>query len=44
MLEDVGGTEYLVKLTRFSGSIKQPLIMQIIHEMYLLARASRYIG
>ena len=28
MLEEVGGTEYLVKLTRFSGSTKQALIMQ----------------
>ena len=36
MLEDVGGTEYLVKLTRFSGSIKQALdYAKIIHEMYL---------
>ena len=25
MLEDVGGTEYLVKLTRFSGSAKQAI-------------------
>ena len=36
MLEDVGGTEYLVKLTRFSGSIKQAIdYAKIIHEMYL---------
>ena len=25
MLDDVGGTEYLVKLTRFSGSAKQSI-------------------
>ena len=25
MLEDVGGTEWLVKLTRFSGSTKQAI-------------------
>ena len=25
MLEEVGGTEYLVKLTRFSGSSKQAI-------------------
>ena len=25
MLSDVGGTEYLVKLTRFSGSVKQAI-------------------
>ncbi len=36
MLSDVGGTEYLVKLTRFSGSIKQSLdYAKVIHEMYL---------
>ena len=36
MLEEVGGTEYLVKLTRFSGSAKQALdYAKIIHEMYL---------
>ena len=36
MLEEVGGTEYLVKLTRFSGSTKQALdYAKIIHEMYL---------
>ncbi len=36
MLNDVGGTEYLVKLTRFSGSIKQSIdYAKIIHEMYL---------
>ena len=36
MLEEVGGTEYLVKLTRFSGSIKQAIdYAKIIHEMYL---------
>ena len=36
MLNDVGGTEYLVKLTRFSGSTKQALdYAKIIHEMYL---------
>ena len=28
MLEEVGGTEYLVKLTRFSGSSNKLLIMQ----------------
>ena len=36
MLIDVGGTEYLVKLTRFSGSVKQAVdYAKIIHEMYL---------
>ena len=36
MLDDVGGTEYLVKLTRFSGSIKQAIdYAKIIHEMFL---------
>ncbi len=36
MLNEVGGTEYLVKLTRFSGSIKQAIdYAKIIHEMYL---------
>jgi replicative DNA helicase len=36
MLEEVGGTEYLVKLTRFSGSAKQSIdYAKIIHEMYL---------
>jgi replicative DNA helicase len=36
MLSEVGGTEYLVKLTRFSGSTKQSLdYAKVIHEMYL---------
>ena len=36
MLDEVGGTEYLVKLTRFSSSIKQAVdYAKIIHEMYL---------
>ena len=36
MLSEVGGTEYLVKLTRFSGSIKQAKdYAKIIHEMYM---------
>ena len=36
MLSDVGGTEYLVKLTRFSGSAKQAIdYAKIIHEMHL---------
>ncbi len=36
MLIEVGGTEYLVKLTRFSGSVKQAIdYAKIIHEMYL---------
>ena len=36
MLNEVGGTEYLVKLTRFSSSAKQALdYAKIIHEMYL---------
>ena len=36
MLNEVGGTEYLVKLTRFSGSTKQSIdYAKIIHEMYL---------
>ena len=36
MLNEVGGTEYLVKLTRFSGSTKQAVdYAKVIHEMYL---------
>ena len=36
MLNEVGGTEYLVKLTRFSGSTKQAVdYAKLIHEMYL---------
>ena len=36
MLNEVGGTEYLVKLTRFSGSAKQAVDYgKIIHEMFL---------
>ena len=36
MLSEVGGTEYLVKLTRFSGSTKQAIdYAKVIHEMYL---------
>ena len=36
MLDEVGGTEYLVKLTRFSSSSKQAIdYAKIIHEMYL---------
>ena len=36
MLNEVGGTEYLVKLTRFSGSVKQAIdYAKIIQEMYL---------
>ena len=35
-LNEVGGTEYLVKLTRFSSSSKQAVdYAKIIHEMYL---------
>ena len=35
-LNEVGGTEYLVKLIRFSGSAKQSIdYAKIIHEMYL---------
>ena len=36
MLNEVGGTEYLIKLTRFSGSVKQAIdYAKVIHEMYL---------
>ena len=36
MLSEVGGTEYLVKLTRFSASAKQSVdYAKVIHEMYL---------
>ena len=31
MLNEVGGTEYLVKLTRFSGSVKQAIITQKLY-------------
>ncbi len=35
-LEDVGGVEYLVKLTRFSASVKQAIdYAKIIHENYV---------
>ena len=35
-LDDVGGVEYLVKLTRFSSSIKQALdYAKIVHENYV---------
>ena len=44
MLNEVGGTEYLVKLTRFSGSVKQAIdYAKIIHEMYLKKRVSSNI-
>ncbi len=36
MLTEVGGTEYLIKLTRFSASAKQSVdYAKVIHEMYL---------
>ena len=36
MLSEVGGTEYLVKLTRFSSSVKQAIdYAKVVHEMYL---------
>ena len=36
ILNEVGGTEYLIKLTRFSGSNKQAQdYAKIIHEMFL---------
>ena len=36
MLNEVGGTEYLVKLTRFSGSTKQAIdYAKVIQEMFL---------
>ena len=36
MLNEVGGTEYLVKLTRFSSSTKQAIdYAKVIHEMYV---------
>ena len=36
MLNEVGGTEYLVKLTRFSSSVKQAIdYAKVVHEMYL---------
>ena len=36
ILNEVGGTEYLVKLTRFSSSVKQAMdYAKIVHEMYL---------
>ena len=39
MLTEVGGTEYLIKLTRFSASAKQSVdYAKIIHEMYLEKR------
>ena len=36
MLNEVGGTEYLIKLTRFSSSTKQAVdYAKVVHEMYL---------
>ena len=36
ILNEVGGTDYLVKLTRFSSSVKQAMdYAKIVHEMYL---------
>ena len=36
ILSEVGGTEYLVKLTRFSSSVKQAIdYAKVVHEMYL---------
>ena len=36
MLNEVGGVEYLVKLTRFSSSTKQAIdYAKVIHEMYV---------
>ena len=44
MLNEVGGTEYLVKLTRFSSSTKQAIdYAKIIHEMYLDENFSRFL-
>ena len=35
-LSDIGGTEYLVKLTRFSSSVKQSIdYAKIIHEKFV---------
>ena len=35
-LEEVGGVEYLVKLTRFSSSVKQAIdYAKIVHENYV---------
>ena len=44
MLKEVGGTEYLVKLTRFSGSAKQAIdYAKIIHGNVFKKRVSSYI-
>ena len=46
-LNDVGGVEYLVKLTRFSSSVKQAIdYAKIIHENYVkreLIKISQHI-
>ena len=46
-LDDVGGVEYLVKLTRFSSSVKQAIdYARIIHENYVkreLIKISQHI-
>ena len=35
-LSEIGGTEYLVKLTRFSSSVKQSIdYAKIIHEKFV---------
>ena len=45
MLNEVGGTKYLVKLTRFSGSAKQAVdYAKIIHEMYLRRELVQFSG
>ena len=46
-LDDVGGVEYLVKLTRFSSSVKQAIdYAKIVHENYVkreLIKISQHI-
>ena len=44
MLNDVGGTEYLVKITRFSGSTKQAVdYSKIIHGKFSSFRNCRWL-
>ena len=42
-LEEVGGVEYLVKLTRFSSSVKQAIdYAKIVHENYVKENLSKF--
>ena len=43
-LSEIGGTEYLVKLTRFSSSVKQSIdYAKIIHEKFVRENLFKYL-